>query len=122
MTAIGVLIGGGIGALARFGMEGVIAQRQRSPFPLSTLIVNVSGSAVLGIIVGLAGRGTLSLEAAVWLGTGVVGGYTTFSTFTYETVRLIEDGAWRYAGLNILLSGPLSFAAAAGTFLLARSI
>jgi CrcB protein len=52
--------------------------------------------------------------------TGVIGGFTTFSTFTYETLRLIEDGAWRYAGMNLLLSGPLSFAAARLGYLVTR--
>lgn len=52
--------------------------------------------------------------------TGVVGGYTTFSTFTYETLRLVEDSAWRYVGWNVALSGPLSFAAAGATYVIAK--
>ncbi|MPZ54342.1 MAG: fluoride efflux transporter CrcB, partial [Acidimicrobiia bacterium] len=74
---------------------------------------NVSGSLLLGLLVGLVFSGRLLDSALTWGGTGFLGGFTTFSTFTYETVRLIEDGAWRYAGWNLLLSGPLSFAAAA---------
>ncbi len=112
MNAIGVLIGGGFGALARYLVEGVVAERQRSPFPLSTLIVNVSGSAALGAVVGAITHGWLSTTAGLWIGTGFIGAFTTFSTFTYETVRLVDDGAWRYAVWNVALSGPLSFAAA----------
>ena len=97
----------------RYHIEGVIAPRQHSPFPLSTLIVNVAGSLLLGLVVGLTVSNRLSEAWLVWAGTGFLGAFTTFSTFTYETVRLIEDRAWRYAGWNLLLSGPLSFSAAA---------
>ena len=113
MTALAVLIGGGLGAFARYWLEGRIAPRQRSPFPLSTLVINVSGSTALGVLVAAVGRGLLPRGATVLVGTGFIGGYTTFSTFTYETLRLIEDGAWSYVVWNLLLSGPLSFAGAA---------
>lgn len=120
MIAIGVLLGGGLGALVRYHVEGAVAPWQRSPFPLSTLLVNVSGSALLGAVIAAVGRGWLDSSVGTWAGTGFVGGYTTFSTFTYETVRLIEDRAWNYAAWNLVLSGPLSFAAAATTYLLVR--
>ena len=120
MIGIGIFFGGGVGALLRYGVEGAISDRHRSPFPLSTLVINVSGSAALGLIAGLLTRGALPANAALWIGTGVVGGYTTFSTFTYETLRLVEDSAWRYVGWNVALSGPLSFGAAGATYLLAK--
>ena len=120
MIALGVLIGGGLGALARYGLEGQIAPRQRSPFPLSTLIINVTGSAALGALVGAVTRGLVSSDLGTWIGTGFIGGYTTFSTFTYETVRLIEDGGWNYVAWNLILSGPLSFGAAGLTYVLVR--
>lgn len=91
--------------LARYRLEGAVSQRQRSPFPLSTLIINVSGSTVLGAFVGSVTRSWIDPSIAVWVGTGFIGGYTTFSTFTYETVRLIKDGAWNYVGWNLLLPG-----------------
>ena len=122
MIGLGVFLGGGVGALLRYGIEGIVAQHHRSPFPLSTLIVNVSGSALLGGIAGALSRGTLPADLGVWLGAGIVGGYTTFSTFTYETLRLAEDGAWRYVGWNLALSGPLSFAAAGITYVLAKGV
>jgi CrcB protein len=120
MITLSIFVAGGLGAVLRYSVEGVISERQRSPFPLSTLVINVSGSAVLGVIAGLLARGALPADAALWLGTGVVGGYTTFSTFTYETLRLVEDGAWRYVAWNVALSGPLSFAAAGATYLIAK--
>jgi fluoride exporter len=98
----------------------LIAPRQRSPFPLSTLAVNVSGSFLLGLLVGAASAGHVGDGWLLFGATGVIGGFTTFSTFTYETLRLLEDRAWRYAGLNLLLSGPLSFAAAGVGYLLTR--
>jgi CrcB protein len=120
LELIGVAIGGGAGAWARYLLEGVIAERQQSPFPLSTLVINVTGSVALGVLVGLVLANTAPSGLLVWGGTGFLGGYTTFSTFTYETLRLVEDGAWRYAALNTLMSGPLSFAGAAAAYLLVR--
>lgn len=120
MTALAVAIGGGVGALARYGLEGIVAPRQTSPFPLSTFLVNVMGSTALGALMALVLGGHLPGQWLAWGGTGFLGGFTTFSTFTYETARLIEDGAWGYATLNLLLSGPLSFAGAGVTYLLLR--
>lgn len=120
MTILGLAIGGGLGALARYQLEGLIAPRQQSPFPLSTLIVNVSGSFLLGGLVALAIAGRLPESAPIWGGAGFLGAFTTFSTFTYETVQLIEDRAWKYAAWNLLLSGPLSFAAAALGYVVGR--
>lgn len=120
MTLVGVAVAGGLGALARYHFEGMIAPRQRTPFPLSTLVVNVVGSLLFGVLAGLISAEVVPLHAMAWGGAGFLGGFTTFSTFTYETVRLIEDGAWRYAGWNLALAGPLGFAAAAAGYLLAR--
>ena len=116
MTIVAVALAGGLGALARYTLEGLIAPRQATPFPLSTLVVNVSGSTALGALAGAASSGRLSSSLLTIAGIGFLGAFTTFSTFTYETVRLIENGAWRYAALNLLLSGPLSFAGAALTY------
>jgi fluoride exporter len=106
---LAVALGGGAGAVLRYWVEGVVVRRQRTPFPLSTLIVNVSGSIGLGLVVAAMLNGDLPAAAGPWVVTGFFGGYTTFSTFVYETVRLVEDGAWRYVAWNLALSGPLSF-------------
>ncbi len=120
MIALSVAAGGGLGALLRYSVEGVIAPRQRSPFPLSTLVVNLVGSFALGLLVGAATAGHVSATWLTFVGTGVIGGFTTFSTFTYETVQLIEDGAWRYVGWNLLLSGPPAFLVAGLGYWIAR--
>lgn len=117
MTALAIAVGGGIGALARYRLEGVIAPRQRTPFPLSTLVINVTGSTALGLLVGAVG---LSAGVVPLLGTGFLGGYTTFSTFTYENMQLVQDRAWRYVAWNVVLSGSLSFAGAAAGYALMR--
>ncbi|MCI0426318.1 MAG: fluoride efflux transporter CrcB [Actinobacteria bacterium] len=118
MSILGLLVGGALGALVRYQVEGLIAPRQQTPFPLSTLVVNVTGSLLLGLVVGLGATSGLPDTWLLWIGTGFLGAFTTFSTFTYETVNLIEGRAWRYAGSNLALSGPLSFAAAAAGYLI----
>lgn len=120
MNGVVVAIGGGLGALLRYAVEGVIAPRQRSPFPLSTLVVNLVGSLLLGALVGAALDGHVPDAWLLFLGTGLIGGFTTFSTFTYETVRLVEDGAWRYVFWNLLISGPAAFLLAGIGYALAR--
>jgi CrcB protein len=83
MTWLLMAVGGGLGAAAR----------QTSPFPLGTLVINVTGSIALGGLLGWAVRHQLPSSILAWAGTGFLGAYTTFSTFTLETVRLLEDGA-----------------------------
>lgn len=116
MTILGVAVGGGIGALVRYQIGGLIASRQETPMPLATLVVNVAGSLLLGLLVGLVGKGGLSENWLIWGGVGFCGGLTTFSTFTYETLVLAEQGAWRYVWRNIALSGPVCCAAAAAGY------
>lgn len=120
MTGVLVAVMGGLGAVARYAFEGVIAQRQRTPFPLSTLAVNATGSGALGVIAGSVAAGHLSAGVLLYAGTGFLGGYTSFSTFTYETLRLLEDGAWRLALRNVALAGPLCFMVAGAGFFLAK--
>jgi fluoride exporter len=120
MTALLVAVGGALGAGARYLLDRAIATRQTGPFPLGTLVINVTGSVALGALLGWASGHRLPDGVVTFAGTGFLGGYTTFSTFTFETMRLLEDGAWRYAAWNLLLSGPLSFAGAAVAYLAAR--
>lgn len=120
MSWLLVAVGGSLGAAARYLLDRAIATRQTGPFPLGTLAVNVTGSIALGLLLGLAVAHRLPSSVVTLVGTGFLGAYTTFSTFTFETVRLLEDGAWRYAAWNLALSGPLSFAGALVAFLTVR--
>jgi CrcB protein len=120
VTLLLVAVGGALGAAARYLLDRAIATRQTGPFPLGTLVINISGSMALGLLLGLAVAHQLPSSVVTLVGTGFLGAYTTFSTFTFETLRLLEDGAWRYAAWNLLLSGPLSFAGALVAFLAVR--
>lgn len=91
---------GGCGAVARFLVDGLISQRLRHDFPFGTLVVNLTGAVGLGVTVGAALRGSES----VLIGAAAIGGYTTFSTWMFETHRLAQDGKLGTAGGNVLLS------------------
>jgi CrcB protein len=104
-----VAIGGAVGSVARFALGSFIQTRVSGPFPVGTLVINVSGSLLLGFLAQF-GLDTTSLspEMKLLLTTGFCGGFTTFSTFSYETVKLIENGeyadAGAYVGLSVVLS------------------
>ncbi len=105
MTVAGVAIAGALGALARYGLGGFIANRNPGAFPVETLVVNVSGSLVLGFVFVLMTERFLPHPALrTSLTVGFLGAYTTFSTFSLETFRLVEDGAIGLAALNVLAS------------------
>ena len=101
MTALLVLVCGGLGALARFGVDSLIQSRRLGEFPLGTLVVNVSGCLLLGLLSGLQ----VSSHAMTLLGTATLGSYTTFSTWMLETHRPAQDGesalVWRNVGMSI---------------------
>jgi CrcB protein len=105
----GVAMVGGIGALARFGLTLLVADRFHPHLPVGTLAVNVSGSFLLGLLAGAAVEG----DARLIFGAGLVGAYTTFSTWMVETQRIEEAGRRRIAVTNIVLSIVLGLAAAA---------
>jgi CrcB protein len=94
--------------VARFTLDGVVASRLGREFPYGTLVVNVLGAAVLGVVVGL----TLGANAYRLLGTGLIGGFTTFSTWALESHRLGEDGELRLGAVNFLASLVLGVLAA----------
>ncbi len=106
---VGVAVLGGLGALARFGLDGLVASRAGRQFPLGTLTVNLSGALLLGLLAGLGVRGAVLLLA----GVATLGSYTTFSTWMLESHRLAEDGEARLAWLNVLVSLAAGLAAAA---------
>jgi fluoride exporter len=104
-----VALGGALGSVSRFWLGGLIASRFGETFPFGTLLVNVTGSFLIGILGALTipeGRMDSQSRALVTqlLMTGVCGGYTTFSSFSRDTLNLIHDREWLYAGGNIILS------------------
>jgi CrcB protein len=105
----GVFVLGGAGAFARFCVDVVVSGRLGRDLPLGTLVVNLSGSLLLGLLTGLA----LDHDAAVLAGTATVGSYTTFSTWLFETQRLGEDGRHHAMAANVAVSLVLGVAGAA---------
>jgi fluoride exporter len=101
-TIVAIGIAGALGALARYGIGGLIVGRGARAFPWETFVVNVTGSFMLGFAFTVM---TEQLTTAPWLRTavavGFVGAYTTFSTLAYETYRLLEDGALALAAANV---------------------
>lgn len=106
-----VALGSALGAPARFLLDRSIQGRDDRRFPWGTWTINISGSFVLGLVMGLAS--SIGLDARVLLaaGTGFLGAYTTFSTFIWETLRLIEDRAYLTAAANVALSLVMGLAA-----------
>lgn len=117
MTAVAVLLGGAVGSTLRYLTDLLVQSRHASRMPWGTFTVNIVGSFVLGVVAAVcASSGT---AYALW-GTGFCGGLTTFSTFSFETVRLGEGGAARTAALNVGLSLVAGFAAVCLGWWLAR--
>jgi CrcB protein len=102
-----VAIGGAFGSVGRFWLSGLIANRFGGTFPWGTIIVNVTGCLVIGFfntLTGTEGRWLVSPAARTFFMIGICGGYTTFSSFSLQTLNLANDGEWLYAGANILFS------------------
>lgn len=91
---------GGDGAALRLVVDGLIKARVRIAYPLGTTVINVTGSFLLGLVTGLALTHFLPVEWRLILGTGFLGGYTTFSTASFETVRLAQDGRYVASAIN----------------------
>jgi CrcB protein len=113
MTLALVILAAAVGAPLRYVVDQAVQQRWRGAFPAGTLTINLTGSLLLGLLTGLAAHHGLPRQALAVLGTGLLGAYTTFSTFSYETVRLLEEGAVAEASLNVAGSLVLGLAAAA---------
>jgi fluoride exporter len=104
-----VAVGSAIGGASRYLLGGLVQRLLDTTFPAGTLLINISGSFLLGAILRYAiETPTLSPEVRAFLTIGFCGGYTTFSTFSYETVAMIEDGEWTRAGLYVGASVLLS--------------
>ena len=123
MNVLVIGIGGFVGAVARYGIAGWIGQRWGRSFPLGTLVINVSGSFLIGLLMTLmAERFTENPQWRLLLVVGFLGAYTTFSTFEYETGALLKDGEWLFAGLNVVLSVIVGFVALKLGEVLAKAI
>lgn len=100
MTALLVALAGGLGAVARLVLDGWATGRTGGRYPAGTLLVNVTGSLLLGLVTGLAAGALLPPRWALVLGTGLLGGFTTFSTAAVETVRLAAAGRAAAAAMH----------------------
>ena len=109
-----VFFGSGLGGVLRYALTGLIQNWWGPSFPLGTLIVNVSGCLVMGLLAAMMGGGGPVLvreEYRVAILIGIIGGYTTFSSFGRETMALVADGEWLFAALNVILSNLLGLLA-----------
>lgn len=113
MTALLVILGGAVGAPVRYLTDLYVRDRLGGAFPWGTLVVNLVGAFVLGLVAGAASASALPHWALTLVGTGFCGALTTFSTFSYETVRLTEAGNWRAACANVAVSLVAGLAAVA---------
>lgn len=109
---LAVAAGGALGAMLRYYLGGTLLARTAQPFPTATFVINITGSFIVGFFLTLATE--LLHVSPYWrlaVAVGFVGAYTTFSTFEYEMARLVEDGDFMRALLNVVLSVVLGFAA-----------
>ncbi len=102
--ATGLVVAGGAGASCRYLLDRFVQGRTNGAFPWGTFVINVSGSFLLGLITGAALYHAFPATPKTWFGTGFCGAYTTFSTFTFETVRLLEEDAVTDAFRNTIAS------------------
>jgi CrcB protein len=118
-----VALGSAIGGVTRYLFGGLIQRLLDTTFPAGTLLINISGSFLLGTIIRYAlETPSFSPEVRAFLTIGFCGGYTTFSTFSYETMALLEDGEWTRAGLYVAASVLLSLLGTLLGFALAREV
>lgn len=123
LDAIAVFLGGGLGSLGRWALTFVPWKTVgEAGFPLATLVTNVAGAFLIGVVVAAAVPAGLSPRATLLLKTGVCGGFTTFSTFALETGDLIERGAYGVAAAYLMLSFVLGVAACLAAQALVASV
>lgn len=118
-----VAFGSAVGGVSRLLLSGYIQQRAGEFFPMGTLVINITGSFLLGLLITYAlGTPSITPEIRAMLTTGFCGGYTTFSTYSYETATLIEDGRYQRAALYILLSVGIALVGVFAGFATARQL
>jgi CrcB protein len=104
-----VMLGGAIGAMLRYGLGAWVQGFLGPGFPWSTFLINITGSFLIGLVLRLSLEGALSPEWRLFLAVGMLGGYTTFSTFSWETLTLVQQGEWFKAFLYVAGSVVLGF-------------
>ncbi len=120
---IWVAIGGAAGSILRHGTTIAFQRLTQSNWPWGTFVVNILGSFFIGWLAYLVvGRGAISIQARLIIMVGFLGGFTTFSTFSLETLRLIQEGGWKSAAANAVLSVAGGLIAAWAGFSIASSI
>lgn len=119
MTVLLVALGAAVGAPLRYLTDRFVQSRVDAVFPWGTLLVNVIGSFLLGLLVAMASDGRIDDDVVALAGVGFCGALTTYSTFSYETLRLFEDGARWYAAANVVVSVVAAVVAAAAGWALA---
>ena len=119
---LAVVVGGGMGALARYGLGGWIQGSAGAGFPWGTLVINVTGSLLLALTYAVLEGVRARAEWRALIGIGFCGGYTTFSTFSYEAFRLLQDGEWNRALAYMLGSLLLALAGTVAGFYLGETV
>jgi len=122
LTLLLVMIGAAVGAPSRWLLDQAISSRNARAFPLGTWTINITGSLLLGLIAAASAFGPATLAFVALAGTGFCGGFTTFSTFGFETIRLGEEGSNVEAGLNVVSSLAIGLLAAAAGWYLGQAI
>lgn len=116
-----VMAGAALGGLLRYVFSDLVQRNTKIIFPFGTLSVNIIGSFLLGLIIFILGeREIISVQMRLFLTVGICGGFTTFSTFSYETLLLLQESEFLYASINIFLNVVLSFAAIYIAYLLSK--
>ena len=120
MTYLAISIGAVLGANARFLLGGWIAERLGASIRFGTFVINVTGSLLIGIVLTLSTERLVADWFRPMLAIGFLGSYTSFSTFSYETLNLVQGGSWALAALNVAASVGTAFAGVYAGTVLAR--
>jgi CrcB protein len=114
LNTLTIALGGALGSVMRYWFSGLIARVWGETFPWGTIIVNITGCFIIGLFFTVTGSEGRLLVAPIWrqfFMIGICGGYTTFSSFSLQTLNLANDGQWLRAGANVLLSVALCLVA-----------
>ncbi|MFA5039275.1 MAG: fluoride efflux transporter CrcB [Candidatus Omnitrophota bacterium] len=120
LKILAIALGGAIGSALRYSVSGLVYKASAGIFPAGTLVVNVTGSFLIGVLWALFERFTVAPVVRSFIFVGLLGGYTTFSTFSLENFHLLRDGEYRMALVNILLSNTAGVVFVFAGFLLSR--